>query len=89
MYVLIPPVSVGAVKFTSTEVPLVANGVPIVGAAATVSGVIALLSPLASLVPYVLVAVTLNVYVVPLVNPVMLNGDDVPDPTMAVTTPFT
>ena len=61
MYVLIPPVSVGAVKFTSTDVPLVASGAPIVGLPGTVNAVIELLSLLASLVPYILVAVTLNV----------------------------
>ena len=51
IYVLLPPVSVGAVKFTSTAVPLVAAGIPIVGADGTVNGVIELLSALGSLVP--------------------------------------
>jgi hypothetical protein len=51
IYVLLPPVSVGAVKFTFTAVPLVAAGVPIIGAAGTVNGVIALLLTLSSLVP--------------------------------------
>jgi hypothetical protein len=68
-----------------------AVAVPIVGAPGTVMGVAELEAELAVLVPIALVAVTVNVYVVPVVNPftvivpepacdivpVMFPGDDV------------
>lgn len=49
-----------------------------VGALGTVAGVTELLDTDAVLVPLALVAVTVNVYVVPLVRPVTIIGDPVP-----------
>ena len=46
-----------------------AVAVPIVGAPGAVAGVILLLAPLADPVPMLLVAVTVKVYAVPVVNP--------------------
>ena len=69
--------------------PLPAVAVPIVGAPGTVAGTIELLGLEAMLVPTLLVAVTVNVYVVPLVNPVTVIGEELPDalnePTLEVT----
>ena len=45
-----------------------------VGAAGMVAGVTALLTPETEPVPIAFVAVTVNVYVVPLVNPVIVMG---------------
>jgi hypothetical protein len=47
-----------------------------VGAFGTVEGVTALVVADAVLVPTAFVAVTVNVYVVPFVRPVMVTGDD-------------
>ena len=49
-----------------------------VGALGTVAGTIELLVPEAVLVPTALLAVTVNVYVVPLVRPVIVIGDEPP-----------
>ena len=59
-----------------SPLPLVA--VPIVGASGTVAGMIELLVPEMLLVPTSLVAVTVNVYEVPFVRPVMMIGEEVP-----------
>ena len=64
-----PPLYPGAVNGTLAVVLLKVT-VPIVGAHGTVVGVILLLEVLAALVPTILVAATVNVYVVPAVNPV-------------------
>jgi hypothetical protein len=58
----------GAVKGIVPVVPDLV-GVPIVGAPGAVNGVMLLLALLAELVPTELVAVTVNVYAVPRVNP--------------------
>jgi hypothetical protein len=73
----VPPLLAGAVNATLAVVMPVAVAVPIVGAPGTVNGVILLLALLAELVPTELVAVTVNVYAVPRVNPGTLI---VPDP---------
>jgi hypothetical protein len=52
--------------------------VPIVGASGTVAGTIELLELEALLVPTAFVAVTVNVYVTPLVSPVTVNGEEPP-----------
>ena len=59
-----------------SPLPLVA--VPMVGASGTVAGIIELLVPEIVLVPTSLVAVTVNVYEVPFVRPVMTIGEEVP-----------
>ena len=64
-----PPLLAGAVYATVAVVEPVAVAVPIVGAPATVNGVAELLAALAALVPTELVAVTVNVYAVPLAKP--------------------
>ncbi len=58
--------------------PLPAIAVPIVGALGTVAGTTELLVPEEVLVPTAFVAVTVKVYVVPLVRPVITSGDDPP-----------
>ena len=72
-----PPFEAGAVKATLT-CPLPAVAVPTVGAPGTVTGVAEFEADEAELVPVPLVAVTLKVYAVPLVRPVIVIGDDVP-----------
>jgi hypothetical protein len=74
--VLPPPSGYENVTLTASLPDLVA--VPIVGAAGTVYGVAELLAELAALVPASLVAVIVNVYAVPLVNPVTVIGLVVP-----------
>ena len=63
-----PPSNEGAVK-SILACPLPAVAVPTMGASGTLAGVILLDALLAELVPAELVAVTVNVYGVPLVNP--------------------
>jgi len=67
--------------------PLVA--VPIVGASGIVAGTIELLTLDVALVPFAFVAVTVKVYVVPFVRPVITIGDAPPvavcPPTFDVT----
>ena len=66
-----------------------AVAVPMVGApgfVTTTAGVTALEAPEGALVPCALVAVTVKVYVVPLVRPVTV-ADVAPDPTLAVIPP--
>ena len=67
----------GGVKVIEAS-PFEDVAVPIVGASGTVAGTILLLVPDGVLVPILFVAVTVNVYVVPLVNPVMVIGEDPP-----------
>ncbi len=73
-----PPLLTGAVKVT-VACPLPAVAVPIVGASGTVEGVTELDTADAVLVPTAFVAVTVKVYVVPFVRPVMVIGDDPPE----------
>ena len=58
--------------------PLPNVAVPIVGASGTVAGVTELLVADCVLVPYALLAVTVNVYVVPFERPVIVIGDEPP-----------
>jgi hypothetical protein len=69
-----PPLLPGAVNGTVAVVPEIV-AVPIVGAPGTVNGVALLLAALAEPVPTEFVAVTVNVYAVPLDNPDTLIGD--------------
>src|SRR5665648_624107 len=84
-----PPLLAGAVQLTVAEAfPGVADTA--VGAPGTVLGVTAALATDASEVPTLLVAVTVNVYAVPLVNPVTVpvvapDVDTVAPPGDAVT----
>ena len=73
-----PPVF-GATKATEAEaLPRVAVG--LAGADGTVLGVTAFDAALAAPVPMAFVAVTVNVYAVPLVRPVTVSGDAAPVP---------
>jgi hypothetical protein len=70
-----PPLLAGGVKVTvACALPAVA--VPIVGAPGTVAGVTLLEAEEAGPVPTAFVAVTVNVYAVPLVSPVTVQGDE-------------
>jgi hypothetical protein len=72
-----PPSLTGGVNVTDTSpFPLVA--VPTVGAPGTVAGTTELLVPEAMPVPTLFVAVTVKVYVTPLVNPVIVIGEAPP-----------
>jgi hypothetical protein len=68
----------GAVKLT-VAVPFPTVAVPIVGAPGTVAGVTLLEAADAAPVPTPLVAVTVKVYGVPLVNPLTVRGLVPPD----------
>jgi hypothetical protein len=72
-----PPLFTGGVN-EIVAWPLPATAVTLVGAFGTVAGTIVLLVEEAILVPTLFVAVTVNVYVVPFVKPVTVNGDDPP-----------
>jgi hypothetical protein len=72
-----PPLLPGAEKMIVAS-PLPRVAVPIVGASGTVAGTIELLDADADPVPTALVAVTVNVYVVPFVRPVTISGDEPP-----------
>lgn len=72
-----PPLLIGGVKVTVAS-PLPRVAVPIVGASGIVAGPTELLVPDAELVPTALVAVTVNVYDVPLAKPVTVNGEAPP-----------
>jgi hypothetical protein len=72
-----PPVLPGALKVIVAS-PLPAVAVPMVGAPGVVAGVTAPLALEAVLVPMVLVAFTVKVYAVPLLNPVIVMGDEPP-----------
>jgi hypothetical protein len=79
VYVVIvaPPVLLGAVKeIVASPSPPVA--LTLVGAPGGPAGTTELLVPDDVLVPTAFVAVTVNVYVVPLVRPVIVIGDDPP-----------
>ena len=72
-----PPLDTGAENvIVASPFPRVA--VPIVGASGVVAGTTELLVPEETLVPCALVAVTVNVYVVPFVKPVTVSGDEPP-----------
>ncbi len=58
--------------------PLPRVAVPIVGASGAVAGVMVFVVAEGVLVPIAFVAVTVNVYEVPLVRPVTVIGDDPP-----------
>jgi hypothetical protein len=79
VYVVIadPPFELGALNVIVAW-PLPAVAVPILGASGTVAGVTLLLADDAVLVPIAFVAVTVNVYAVPLVKPVTVIGDEPP-----------
>ncbi len=83
-----PPLLPGALN-VMVACPFPAVAVPIVGAPGTVAGVTELLALEAELVPIALVAVTVKVYAVPFVRPVMVTGDplvyDVKPPTFEET----
>jgi len=70
-----PPSLAGAVNATDMLVALATVAVPIVGAPGTVNGMTPLLVELRSLLPAALVAYTVNVYPVPLLNPVIVIGE--------------
>jgi len=78
-----PPLDAGAVKVTvACALPAVA--ITPVGASGTVQGVTALDAPDAAPVPMLFVAVTVNVYDVPLVKPVKTIGLPAPEITLPV-----
>ena len=72
-----PPLLTGALNIIVAW-PLPAVAVPIVGTPDTVAGVAELLVTDDALVPTAFVAVTVNVYVVPFVNPVTVTGEPLP-----------
>ena len=72
----LPPLLTGGVKATVAEaLPPIAA--PMVGAPGTVAGVTLLDAAEGAPLPFALVAVTVNVYAVPLASPVTLHGDTV------------
>ena len=71
----LPPLLAGAVQLT-VACAFPATAAAAVGAPGTVAGVTALLAVEAGLGPTALVAVTVKVYAVPLVNPVTVQGED-------------
>ena len=75
-----PPLDAGAVNATVADVPLTTDAAPIVGAPGTVTGVTAPDADDDADVPAELVAVTVNVYEVPLARPVTTTGLDTPVP---------
>ena len=72
-----PPLLAGAVNDTVAS-PLPRVAVTPVGASGTVAGTTEFEVPDDVLVPVLFVAVTVNVYVVPLVKPVIVIGDEPP-----------
>jgi hypothetical protein len=72
-----PPLNAGADHERLAE-PFPAAPARFVGASGIVDGVVALLAVDAVLVPFAFVAVTVNVYAVPFVRPVIVIGDDPP-----------
>jgi hypothetical protein len=74
-----PPFEAGADQETST-LPSAASPATFVGASGTVAGVTELLAPDPLPVPAEFVAVTVNVYSVPLVRPVTVIGEEPPVP---------
>ena len=73
-----PPVFVGAVKLTVALPLLPLALIPVGRPGAVIAGVTADDALEAAPVPTALVATTVKVYAVPLVNPVTLIGEDVP-----------
>jgi len=80
VYVVIvaPPLEPGAVQATVTDVALAMVAVPIVGAPGTVAGVTEADAVDKLDVPAEFVAVALNVYAVPFVNPVTTHDPEAP-----------
>ena len=74
--IALPPLLTGGVNATVADV-LPATAAPIVGAPGTVAGVTLLDAAEGAPLPFALVAVTVNVYAVPLARPVTLHGDTV------------
>jgi hypothetical protein len=72
-----PPFEAGAVNVIVAS-PLPRTAVTLVGAPGVVAGVTALLADEAEPVPTAFVAVTVKVYAVPFVKPVIVIGDDPP-----------
>jgi hypothetical protein len=72
-----PPFETGAVKVTVAS-PLPRTALTLVGVPGVVAGIIEVLGEEAFPVPTAFVAVTVKVYVVPLVSPVIVIGDDPP-----------
>ncbi len=72
-----PPLLLGGLKVIVAW-PFPAVTVPMVGASGTVAGITELLVPDEVLVPIALLAVTVKVYVVPLVSPVTVIGEPPP-----------
>ena len=83
-----PPLLPGGVNVMVAS-PLPAVALTLVGALGTVAGTTELLVPDELLVPTLFVAVTVKVYVVPLLSPVTVMGDEPPvavkPPTFEVT----
>ncbi len=67
-----PPVEAGAEKVTDIAPLPAALAVPMVGAPGTVAGVTAADAVDETLLPLILLAMTVKVYAVPLLRPVML-----------------
>jgi len=72
-----PPLLTGGVKVIVAS-PLPPTAVTLVGASGAPAGTTELLVPEEVLVPRALVAVTVNVYVVPFESPVIVIGDEPP-----------
>jgi hypothetical protein len=72
-----PPFELGALNVIVAW-PLPAVAMPMVGASGTVAGVIVFVTPDAVLVPTEFVAVTVKLYGLPLVRPVIVIGDEPP-----------
>ncbi len=88
--IVAPPLDAGAVQATVTDVALAIVAVPIVGAPGTVAGVTEFDAADATDVPWLFVAVTVNVYAVPVVKPItviaLLHVGEVNVPVIAVPT---
>jgi hypothetical protein len=80
--IAVPPLLAGAVNVTEASKLDPAVAVPIVGAPGTLHVVILLLAELAALVPMAFVAVTVNVYAVPVVRPETVIGEEAPVPVI-------
>jgi len=77
-----PPLLAGAVNETVADVEVTTAGVPIVGALGTVIGVTDDVGELFALVPAEFVAVAVNVYAWPFVNPATETEGPAPDPVI-------
>ena len=74
-----PPLLLGALNVTVAS-PFPRVAVPMVGASGVVAGVTLFEADEADPVPTAFVAVTVNVYAVPLVRPITVIGDEPPAP---------